>query len=72
MYVIPDTKIEVEPSSVKSVSLSLVGQSCLKRTYVMTIETTTKPIEFQFSCYSCEYADWLLNEVEFNTIRMSC
>lgn len=70
MYTIPETSIRVEPSSVKSVSVSQVSQLCLKRTYNLSIELVDgNVIDFDFTCYNPEYSVWLLNEIEENTLR---
>jgi hypothetical protein len=70
MYTIPETSIRVEPTTVKSVSISQLGQQCLKRSYRMAVELVDgNVIDFDFTCYNPEYAMWLLNDVEENTLR---
>ena len=51
-------------------SISQTGQLCLKRSYTLDIELVDgKVVHHYFTCYNSEYALWLLNEVEENTLR---
>lgn len=69
MYTVPGTNIHVKKEDVKTISLSQTSRCHLKRTYKIDIELKNGNIvNFDFTCWNHEYAVWLLNEIEKNTI----
>lgn len=62
MYTIPQTSIQLDPSKIKNVRADLIDNS-YRKVYKLVVDMDDAIIETDFTCYTREYADWLVYAV---------